>query len=742
MGEEPDLVEEAAALDGYFSDTPLEPQPNYPKLRETFETAVVITNLPKVRIILRSIFLFFNRNLLTQSFSLHFFQFSALQAPAAKVEKLTKVVMRLFTKIGTLATSENFTGVHMPTDSETGATLGFALVEYSTAAGASQAVKSLSGYQFDKHHTLKATPYMRAIELAKLEENEFKEPEPSPFVEKPDTSTWLQDPSQRDQFVIRHANETIVHWSDGKHDPAVDYDGRREKEAGVAWCESYVQWSPGGSYLATIVPAKGVILWGGKTFEKLGRFPARGVKFVNFSPQEKFFLTSNDDLNDPEAIKIFSIETGKLMRAFPLFPKDFLSDELTKQERAQIPPPTFQWSHDDKYIARMGKNLISIYDTSTMKLLDSRSLTADGIREFQFSPKANVLAYWAPEEKNAPAHVDIIELPSRKKLRQKNLFNVTKCSMVWHNEGSYLGVKVTRHTKSKKTLFNNLELFRLEDEGVPVEMLDIKDAIMAFSWEPCGSRFAMIHAEDPNSTKVNVSFYDMNKMTTVTKNKKTETKITKEVNKSHTLSGKQVNTIFWSPAGQTIIMASLGDSASGALEFYDVSNKSLTVKEHYRTNQVLWDPSGRTVATVVSQPIGGGHFKLSMDNGYILWSFQGKQLYQSSFETFYQFQWRPRKSLLSKAEKKKIIKNLKQYEKEFAKADKELSRSRDLESIKAKRKLKNEYREKLARLREIRSRQKETRMALFDGYDEDDQSNYVEREVHIETILSTKEEVV
>jgi translation initiation factor 3 subunit B len=707
---EPNLEEESAALDGYFSDTPLDPKPQYPKLRETFETAVVITNLPKV--------------------------------PSAKVEKLTKVVTRLVSKIGPLATSEDFTGFQMPTDPATGNSLGFAFVEYANAQDATQAVKSLAGYTFDRNHNLNATPYIRAVELGNLQDEEFTTPEPAPFVEKQNTSTWLQDPSQRDQFIIRQAKETCVYWSDGKHDPAVDYDGKREKEAGVAWCEYYVQWSPGGSYLATMVPAKGVILWGGSSFEKIGRFPAPGVEVVSFSPQENFFLTSNNNRNDPDAIKIFSIQTGKLLRAFPLFPKDFFPADMTSQERNQVPPPTFQWSHDDKYVARMGNGIISVYDTATMKLLDKRSLITDDIREFQFSPKANVLAYWAPEKGNTPAHVDIIELPSRKKLRQKNLFNVTKCSMVWHNEGSYLGVKVTRHTKSKKTLFNNLELFRLEDQGIPVEMLDIKDAVMAFAWEPNGSRFAMIHAENPNSTKVNVSFYDMNKSTTTTKNKKTETSITKEVNKSHTLAGKQVNTLFWSPAGQTIIMASLGDSCSGGLEFYDVTNKSLVVKEHYRANQVLWDPSGRTVATVVSQPIGGGHFKFSMDNGYNLWSFQGKQLHQTSYETFYQFQWRPRKSLLSKEEQAKVLKNLKKYEKEFAKADKELSRSRDLETIKFKRALRNEFRERLARLREIRSRQKETRVALNDGYDSEDESNYTKKEVYVETILSTKEEVV
>ena len=60
-------------------------------------------------------------------------------------------------------------------------------------------------------------------------------------------------------------------------------------------------------------------------------------------------------------------------------------------------------------------------------------------------------------------------------------------------------------------------------------------------------------------------------------------------------------------------MASLGDSASGTLEFYDVETKALAIKEHYRANQVMWDPSGRTVATVVSQPISGGHYKVSIN---------------------------------------------------------------------------------------------------------------------------------
>jgi len=238
-----------------------------------------------------------------------------------------------------------------------------------------------------------------------------------------------------------------------------------------------------------------------------------------FSPQENYILTSNDDRNDQAAIKVFNVRTAKLMRAFPLYPTNFLPSLSDAQN---TPPPPFLWSHDDKYLARMGKDLISIYETPSMKLLDQRSQSTPGILEFQWSPKANIITYWAPEVGNSPAHVDLIAIPSRKKLRQKNLFNVSKCSMVWQNEGKFLSVKVTRHTKSKKTLYNNMELFRINETGIPVEMLDIKDAVMAFAWEPNGSRFAMIHAENPTSTKVNVSFYDMNKKVEPTSNKKKE----------------------------------------------------------------------------------------------------------------------------------------------------------------------------------------------------------------------------
>lgn len=464
---------------------------------------------------------------------------------------------------------------------------------------------------------------------------------------------------------------------------------------------------------------------------------------VLFSPQENFLLTNNEHPEDPAAIKVYHIPTGQLLRAFSLYP-----DGVSKNG----PPPPFLWSHDDKYLARMGNGLISIFETPTMRLLDKRSLAAEGIHEFQWSPKANVLAYWSPEQDNSPAHVDLIEIPSRKQLRQKNLFNVSRCSMVWHDQGDYLAVKVTRHTKSKKTLYNNVELFRLNEPSVPVEMLDMTDFVMALVFEPKGSRFAMIHAENPSAAKVKVSFYDMMKLEDAAPSAPAVVGLKQQVKKQRhrvpelnlleCLEGKQCNFLSWSPAGSVIILASLGDAASGTLEFYDVNSKSLVVKEHYRANQVLWDPSGRTVASIVSQPIGGGSFKYAMDNGYVIWSFQGKQLCQQSYETFYQFLWRPRESLLSKSEMNKVRKNLKKYEKQFDRADRKRQRAMYLEETKGKREERRKIREILARNRAIRQKNRAEYVALLGGYDSDDDKNYRIKDLNVETVLSAKEEVI
>ena len=76
--------------------------------------------------------------------------------------------------------------------------------------------------------------------------------------------------------------------------------------------ETYVTWSPYGTYLGTF-HAQGVILWGGVTWEKVMKFEHPGVKLLDFSPQEHYLVTvsaqyqQNDNPKDPQVKRVFFI---------------------------------------------------------------------------------------------------------------------------------------------------------------------------------------------------------------------------------------------------------------------------------------------------------------------------------------------------------------------------------------------------------------------------------------------------
>ena len=53
------------------------------------------------------------------------------------------------------------------------------------------------------------------------------------------------------------------------------------------WTETYVRWSPQGTYLATL-HNQGVALWGGEKFERITRFNHSGVQLIDFSPCERY----------------------------------------------------------------------------------------------------------------------------------------------------------------------------------------------------------------------------------------------------------------------------------------------------------------------------------------------------------------------------------------------------------------------------------------------------------------------
>jgi len=373
--------------------------------------------------------------------------------------------------------------------------------------------------------------------------------------------------------------------------------------------------------------------------------------------------------------------------------------------------PIFKWSYDDKYFARMAPDnkdepALSIYETPSFGLLDRKSIKVNGMRDFSWSPTENILAYWVAEDKDVPARVTLVEIPSRNEVRVKNLFNVADCKMHWQKTGDYLCVKVDRYSKLRKEkdeqkyagLYFNFEVFHMREKQIPVDSVEIKDNVQAFAWEPVGSKFAIIHGE---SQSMNVSFYTVTTGQTPTLAKKYER--------------KTANHIFWSPAGQFVVLAGLRNM-NGVLEFIDTADfTSMNSGEHFMATDIEWDPTGRYIMTAVSW---WGH---KVDNAYWVWSFQGKLLKRFQMDRFCQFSWRPRPPCyLTNKQIREIKKNLKKYSVEFDVIDKmkisEISKEL-LEKRQNARKKFDDYRR--LRLEELAS-QKEARLALRNGVDTDE----------------------
>lgn len=549
------------------------------------------------------------------------------------VKKLSDVlVTKVLSKIGPV---QHF---FMPT-SDSGETLGFCIAAFETKEQAAAAVAKLDGHQFDKKHKLRANPYAYLEEVAKVPDA-FEKTAENSFQSLENLRWWLSDECGLDQFVVRYANETEVFWNETLRKPEAIM-----KKSGMT--DSYVAWSTFGSYLAT-VHGKGVKLWGGEQWKEIHKLAHSGVKVVEFSPQENYLLTlspqfeDRDDPRDPQFVSIWNTMTGKKCRGFARSGKKSFAPSGAWHMHV------FRWSHDDKYFARLCEDGVMVYETPSMKLLNKKKFSIPGVKDFAWSPGANIFACWVPGDDNKPARVILVDVATRKSLYSKTLFKLLGCKLMWHPQGDFLALKVDRYKRNKKISTASFELLRVKERDVPTEVLDMgKRDVVAFQWEPHGDRFGIIHG-DGQSSRYDATFYKMGKKFT----------------ELATLESKPANTIFWAPRGKMAVLAGMG-ALNGALEFYNVDlQESMGDGDHYMATDLSWDPTGRYVCTYASA------WRHQNENGYQIWSFKGDKIHKVQKERFYQMLWRPRPpSLLSKEQERSIKKNFEAYKERFDKLD-------------------------------------------------------------------------
>ncbi|KAH8120396.1 translation initiation factor eIF-3b [Phellopilus nigrolimitatus] len=633
----------------------------------------------------------------------------------SKLEKLVLKISKEFGKRGAQIKPDN---IFVPWDEAKGKNKGFVFMEFKTPDDAIYALNAMHGHPFDAKHTFLINRFSDVERYIELDET-YVEPEPETYQPKEHLRAWLADPQGRDQYVTYRGDDVGIHWQGKPSQSEVAYERQN-------WTDLYVSWSPQGTLLATL-HRQGVRLWGGPSWSPVQKFAHPLVKLIDFSPNERYLATwSNEAIVIPEgapqgpqylshddegnSIAVWDIKTGNLLRTFhasvALTTTNGAGDDgIGGAKKQQMQWPALKWSADDRYVARMtAGQQISVYELPGMGLLDKKSIKIEGVVDFEWcplsdrdreelekeakggvaslkgkKPKENMLAYWTPEVGNQPARVSVMNIPSRSVLRSKNLFNVSECKLYWQNQGDFLCVKVDRHTKTKKSIFCNLEIFLVREKDFPVEVVELKDTVTDFSWEPKGERFAIVSSNDPNlgnpgpgiTIKTDVSFYQLERG-------KGDFKLLKA------LPMRTSNTIRWSPRGRHVVLATVGSSSKSELEFWDLDFNTddisgrregakeewgagishLGTSDHYGVTDVEWDPSGRYLATSASA------WRHTLENGYAIWDFKGQEMQKQILDRFKQFLWRPRpKTLVSKDKQRQIRKNLKEYSRAFDEED-------------------------------------------------------------------------
>eukprot|EP01117_Protostelium_nocturnum_P014876 TRINITY_DN570_c0_g1_i1.p1 TRINITY_DN570_c0_g1~~TRINITY_DN570_c0_g1_i1.p1 ORF type:complete len:666 (+),score=227.02 TRINITY_DN570_c0_g1_i1:78-2000(+) len=601
-----------------------------------------------------------------------------------KFDKLSKVLGNFFKKWSAGAQ------VTIPQD-ENGSTKGFMFVEFPTKEETEKGILKANNYPLDAKHIFKVNTYDEMKRILETSE-EYKAPELQPYEPRENFQEWLLDDREMDQYVMRYGDQTEVVWNDVRPGEKPESVVKRQ-----GWSDLYVNWSPKGSYLLTIYSG-GVALWGGQKWSKVNRFVHTGVKLVDFSPCERYLITAspqyqtNDNPEDPQCIIVWDIRSGRKLRGF--------------RGGSNTQWPVFKWSFDGNYIARVGEDVVSVYNVPAMDLLDKKSIKAIGVKEVSWSPTELLLTYFSPGDETQKPTIVVTEIPSKKERRSKTLFDATECKLNWHPNGTYLCLKIDR--QKKKTTTQGFEVFRIKERDMPIELLDVKDTAHAFAWEPNGNRFAVIHGKSARS--YDISFYVVEKTIKLLK----------------TLEKRNANHLSWSPQGHYIVLAGL--NMSGSLEFFNVDDmETMGTADHFNNSSIEWDPTGRYVTSVLS------HWRHPIENGYNIYSFKGTLLKSVLEDKFYQLLWRPRPPTpLSDAEVQEIKKNLDSYGDKY-KQQEALKVQQEEEARKQKRVQKKKDFENYLKSRrdQFFAKEQAARRELRDGEDSDDESQiyYVERPV-------------
>ena len=75
-------------------------------------------------------------------------------------------------------------------------------------------------------------------------------------------------------------------------------------------------------------------------------------------------------------------------------------------------------------------------------------------------------------------------------------------------ENRYKKILTDKADRKYAGLYYNFEVFYMLEKQIPTDTVRIEETVHAFSWEPVGSKFAIVHGDSQSN---NMSFYGVKK---------------------------------------------------------------------------------------------------------------------------------------------------------------------------------------------------------------------------------------
>eukprot|EP01022_Parablepharisma_sp_SALTPOND_P033374 TRINITY_DN88593_c1_g1_i1.p1 TRINITY_DN88593_c1_g1~~TRINITY_DN88593_c1_g1_i1.p1 ORF type:complete len:543 (-),score=83.94 TRINITY_DN88593_c1_g1_i1:82-1710(-) len=497
-------------------------------------------------------------------------------------------------------------------------------------------------------------------------------------------------------------------------------------------CDDFA-WSPKGTYLVA-KDADGLTLYGGPEMVKLKEFKHKMIAGYKISPNEEYlylydYHTDTENLN---TLHVYNINTEKELRDF---------SGLKEETKESI-----GWSHDGKYLAKMTKDMLSIYETPEMHMLmdaagKRSSIKAENIHRFAWNKTNNLVAIFRKSANidTQPAIFNLLDIPSRDSVYLKSVQRVKSCKMHWHPNGRMLALVMTFKTPGdsliKKSAIGILSIEKRRTEYVEIDVTEVA----VFKWEPTeDNHFAILRYEKDPLVDKKETVLEIYYLTTG------PLKINKIPEGTHTFP---LSHIHWSPLGKFMIATRLIDPKrylSGAIYgmqyfFYVKGHQahSINTESHDNARGAGWDPSGRYYASFCTSEV-----RLEND-AYKIYNCFGETMFTEAVPKLTNWKWRRRPVAELPAETvERIYKELPEYTKRYKQLDKQ-TQEQMAAHIRAEKQAKlNKFMKKYLgpKLEKYEAQRKDREKIL--GHPEFVEDEYIVKEYYEETLVDEKLEPV